>query len=233
LNDNKPQIKFNLGNVDVKDDNGNDVYLFLRTEDWQVNYTIRKNEQEKTLTIVPEIPLIDLFQDMTMYTPKLGDLCKINFGEIFMDAIVDAIARNVEDSDVVKKYTNDFAFNYDVEFTEMSEQFPDLGFFQSPALLKQFNTFCEIHQRNLKMKRDAELRKIIEDEGVEGVTDKIKDGSIIELLNNNLDDSRAEDKIQAPEIKPVKIKPNDPCPCGKKRLNMLPMKYKNCCGRGA
>jgi preprotein translocase subunit SecA len=24
---------------------------------------------------------------------------------------------------------------------------------------------------------------------------------------------------------------NDPCPCGKKRPNGLPMKYKDCCGR--
>ena len=29
-----------------------------------------------------------------------------------------------------------------------------------------------------------------------------------------------------------KIGRNDPCPCGKKRPNGLPMKYKDCCGRG-
>ncbi|MCL2227551.1 MAG: preprotein translocase subunit SecA [Oscillospiraceae bacterium] len=33
--------------------------------------------------------------------------------------------------------------------------------------------------------------------------------------------------------KAQKIGRNDPCPCGKKRPNGLPMKYKDCCGRGA
>ena len=33
--------------------------------------------------------------------------------------------------------------------------------------------------------------------------------------------------------KSEKIRPNDPCPCGKKRPNGLPMKYKDCCGRRA
>lgn len=32
--------------------------------------------------------------------------------------------------------------------------------------------------------------------------------------------------------KSEKIGRNDPCPCGKKRPNGLPMKYKDCCGRG-
>jgi len=36
-----------------------------------------------------------------------------------------------------------------------------------------------------------------------------------------------------PVKKGKKIGPNDPCPCGKKRQNGLPMKYKNCCGRNA
>ncbi|MCL2221320.1 MAG: preprotein translocase subunit SecA [Oscillospiraceae bacterium] len=33
--------------------------------------------------------------------------------------------------------------------------------------------------------------------------------------------------------KALKIGKNAPCPCGKKRPNGLPMKYKDCCGRGA
>ncbi|MBR6205920.1 MAG: preprotein translocase subunit SecA [Oscillospiraceae bacterium] len=33
--------------------------------------------------------------------------------------------------------------------------------------------------------------------------------------------------------KSEKIRPNDPCPCGKLRPNGLPMKYKDCCGRRA
>jgi len=36
-----------------------------------------------------------------------------------------------------------------------------------------------------------------------------------------------------PVKKGHKIGRNDPCPCGKKRPNGLPMKYKDCCGRGA
>ena len=34
-----------------------------------------------------------------------------------------------------------------------------------------------------------------------------------------------------PVKKGAKIRPNDPCPCGKLRPNNLPMKYKACCGR--
>ncbi|MDR2615719.1 MAG: preprotein translocase subunit SecA [Oscillospiraceae bacterium] len=36
-----------------------------------------------------------------------------------------------------------------------------------------------------------------------------------------------------PVKKGVKIGRNDPCPCGKKRPNGLPMKYKDCCGKNA
>ena len=36
-----------------------------------------------------------------------------------------------------------------------------------------------------------------------------------------------------PVRKTEKIGRNDPCPCGKKRPNGLPMKYKDCCGRDA
>ena len=36
-----------------------------------------------------------------------------------------------------------------------------------------------------------------------------------------------------PVRKAQKIGRNDPCPCGKKRPNGLPMKYKDCCGRNA
>ncbi len=36
-----------------------------------------------------------------------------------------------------------------------------------------------------------------------------------------------------PVKKAQKIGRNDPCPCGKKRPNGLPMKYKDCCGRNA
>ncbi|MCL2201430.1 MAG: preprotein translocase subunit SecA [Oscillospiraceae bacterium] len=36
-----------------------------------------------------------------------------------------------------------------------------------------------------------------------------------------------------PLKKGQKIGRNEPCPCGKKRPNGLPMKYKDCCGRGA
>jgi Zn ribbon nucleic-acid-binding protein len=32
-----------------------------------------------------------------------------------------------------------------------------------------------------------------------------------------------------PDIERIKVGRNDPCPCGKKRENGLPMKYKNCC----
>ncbi|MBR4057947.1 MAG: preprotein translocase subunit SecA [Oscillospiraceae bacterium] len=38
---------------------------------------------------------------------------------------------------------------------------------------------------------------------------------------------------KAPVKKAAKIGRNDPCPCGKKRPNGLPMKYKDCCGKNA
>jgi len=40
------------------------------------------------------------------------------------------------------------------------------------------------------------------------------------------------DTRRQPTKKMQKIGRNDPCPCGKKRPNGLPMKYKDCCGRG-
>ena len=43
------------------------------------------------------------------------------------------------------------------------------------------------------------------------------------------DDSEKKQPVK----KGKKIGRNDPCPCGKKRPNGLPMKYKDCCGRNA
>jgi preprotein translocase subunit SecA len=41
-----------------------------------------------------------------------------------------------------------------------------------------------------------------------------------------------DDSVKAQPVKKgQKIGRNDPCPCGKKRPNGLPMKYKDCCGR--
>jgi preprotein translocase subunit SecA len=43
-----------------------------------------------------------------------------------------------------------------------------------------------------------------------------------------------DDSVKKQPVKrDKKVGPNDPCPCGKKRPNGLPMKYKNCCGREA
>ena len=39
--------------------------------------------------------------------------------------------------------------------------------------------------------------------------------------------------VRIPVRNTQKIGRNDPCPCGKKRPNDLPMKYKDCCGRNA
>jgi preprotein translocase subunit SecA len=49
-------------------------------------------------------------------------------------------------------------------------------------------------------------------------------------INASAQDMNGPAKRQ-PVKKGPKIRPNDPCPCGKLRPNNLPMKYKNCCGR--
>jgi len=53
----------------------------------------------------------------------------------------------------------------------------------------------------------------------------------------NINASQEGDGDGAQRRQPVKKGPkigrNDPCPCGKKRQNGLPMKYKDCCGRNA
>ncbi len=51
---------------------------------------------------------------------------------------------------------------------------------------------------------------------------------------NALNNVGGDDSVKKqPVRKGVKIGRNDPCPCGKKRPNGLPMKYKDCCGRDA
>jgi preprotein translocase subunit SecA len=43
-----------------------------------------------------------------------------------------------------------------------------------------------------------------------------------------------DDSVKKQPVKrDKKVGRNDPCPCGKKRPNGLPMKYKDCCGRDA
>lgn len=49
---------------------------------------------------------------------------------------------------------------------------------------------------------------------------------------NAINNVGGDDSVrQQPVKKSVRIGRNDPCPCGKKRPNGLPMKYKDCCGR--
>ncbi|NLT15364.1 MAG: preprotein translocase subunit SecA [Clostridiales bacterium] len=49
---------------------------------------------------------------------------------------------------------------------------------------------------------------------------------------NAINNVGGDDSVrQQPVKKSVKIGRNDPCPCGKKRPNGLPIKYKDCCGR--
>ncbi len=49
---------------------------------------------------------------------------------------------------------------------------------------------------------------------------------------NAINNAGGDDSVkQQPIKKGTKIGRNDPCPCGKKRPNGLPMKYKDCCGK--
>jgi preprotein translocase subunit SecA len=49
---------------------------------------------------------------------------------------------------------------------------------------------------------------------------------------NAINNAGGDDSVKPQPVKKTS-KPgrNDPCPCGKKRPNGLPMKYKDCCGR--
>ena len=51
---------------------------------------------------------------------------------------------------------------------------------------------------------------------------------------NAVNNAGGDDSVKKQPVKKgQKIGRNDPCPCGKKRPNGLPMKYKDCCGRDA
>ena len=51
---------------------------------------------------------------------------------------------------------------------------------------------------------------------------------------NAVNNAGGDDSVKKQPVKKgQKIGRNDPCPCGKKRPNGLPMKYKDCCGREA
>ena len=53
------------------------------------------------------------------------------------------------------------------------------------------------------------------------------------VVKNAVANVDGEPVKKQPVKKQQKIGRNDPCPCGKKRPNGLPMKYKDCCGRDA
>ena len=60
------------------------------------------------------------------------------------------------------------------------------------------------------------------------VQNTVQREQVVKVMGTNKDDSAVKTPVKKQD---KKIYPNDPCPCGKKRPNGLPMKYKDCCGR--
>ena len=62
----------------------------------------------------------------------------------------------------------------------------------------------------------------------------LKRQGVARNINASAQNAGGDDSVKKqPVRKGPKIGRNDPCPCGKLRPNGLPMKYKDCCGRGA
>ncbi|MDR0490955.1 MAG: preprotein translocase subunit SecA [Oscillospiraceae bacterium] len=62
----------------------------------------------------------------------------------------------------------------------------------------------------------------------------LKRSGVAKNINASAQNAGGDDSVKKqPVRKGQKIGRNDPCPCGKKRPNGLPMKYKDCCGREA
>ena len=60
----------------------------------------------------------------------------------------------------------------------------------------------------------------------------LKRSAVAKNINTSAQNVGGDDSVKKQPVKKGrKIGPNDPCPCGKKRPNGLPMKYKQCCGR--
>ena len=65
-------------------------------------------------------------------------------------------------------------------------------------------------------------------------TDTLKRKGVSKNLQAQAANAGGDSSVKRqPVRKTEKIGRNDPCPCGKKRPNGLPMKYKDCCGRDA
>ena len=62
----------------------------------------------------------------------------------------------------------------------------------------------------------------------------LKRQGVARNINASAQNAGGDDSVKKQPVKKgPKIGRNDPCPCGKLRPNGLPMKYKDCCGRGA
>ena len=72
--------------------------------------------------------------------------------------------------------------------------------------------------------RRVYLARVRKDQGIERK-------SVVKNATTNVGGDASVKK--QPVRRAQKIGRNDPCPCGKKRPNGLPMKYKDCCGRNA
>ncbi len=101
--------------LSLKDDENKEVYVIDRADN--------------DLVISPKIPFIDIHKTLTLYDDNSNEICKINMGNIIVNAIVDAIENSANSDTDYGKIIDDRLSLYSglISFREIDECFPSLN----------------------------------------------------------------------------------------------------------
>ena len=116
----------NLGTVPLmklKNKNGEEIFSLDKRND--------------TVIVSQLIPFIDIFDTLTLYDANSTSICEINMSEVFISALVNAIERNVNNYDIIKKVGSLSIFESKIEFRELSECFPYINFLEFNSIFKK------------------------------------------------------------------------------------------------
>jgi hypothetical protein len=207
--------------MNLKNDDGENVFKL----DWISD----------DLYISPLVPLIDLFDTLTLHHNHLGDICRINLSEVFVDALVTAMERCthieelIEGESIVDRMIDVHFLKKNIKFRGTKDCFPMIHVKTYNAIMRdKYVPANHIESEEEKSELKEDLRKFND-----FLSQKLKDA---ESALSALKEAPAADREQRKKpaaARTKKTRLNDPCPCGKINEDTgQAIMFKKCCGGG-
>jgi len=85
------------------------------------------DKSDNTLTVSTLLPVVNIFDTLTVYDENNDNICKINMSEIFINSLIEAIEKNTNNEKIVNKVGSRNVVQNKIQFREPQECFPCLS----------------------------------------------------------------------------------------------------------